>query len=300
VAPPRTLRRSRDPLLFLLVAPALALGGAGCIAPRSLGAGGYCAPPSEASFAFAADAPPPVGASRAERTAALLGLRDALAQRDERDPGDRPRIVALERIELARLAIGATAAELRCESARAKQGADAVASAQSGDVQALTIASIGASAVTGIAGVFLSTHQASAWSQETVAVAGGGVTAGLALASLVVHPLVAFAHERNLLVDVWRGPAVSRTYPPLVWAYLSMPEFSNAGRRAIREGIAERWIRSEGLGADPALVALLLGQGGRYDADALRTRAAMLDQIADEVDLANQDVAALAAELLRN
>ncbi len=281
----------------------LALALAGCATPRAAGPGAYCAPPTQASFAFDPDPSPPAQVAREERTAALLGLRDAFGESGASGQSlraDPDRVRVLERIELARLAVGSTAAELACESERAKQAADAVARAQGGDVQRLTIASIGASAATAIAGVLLSTREASAASQDAVAIGGGAVTASLALASLVVHPGVHFAHARNLLAEIWLGPASSSLYPPFVWAYLSRPEFSNDGQRAIRERIVERWRVFEGLGDDPALVLLVFGGGGHYDADTLRMRARMLDEIAAEVALASQDVAALAARILKD
>jgi len=249
------------------------------------------------TFAFVSDPPPPPGATREERTAALLGLRDVLT---EGHAGEGSRVRALERIALARLAIVAMVAELRCEGARAKLTADVASRAQAEAVQGMTIASIGASTVTAIAGVFLSTHNARASLQEGVAVGGGTVSSALALGSLAVHPREPFAHARNLLADIWLGPAASRTYPPFLWAYLTRPEFSNEGLRSIRQGIVERWVRFEGLGEDSALVALLLGEGGRYDANSLRTRAVMLEEVAAEVELASQDVEALAARILRD
>jgi len=279
------------------LAATLALALSGCATPRAAGAGAYCAPPTQASFAFTPDPSPAATASRAERTAALLGLREVLASGAR---SDAMRVRALERIELARLAIGATSAELACESERAKQAADAASRAQSADVQRLTIASIGAAAATAIAGVLLSTRGASALSQDTVAIGGGAVTAAFALASLAVHPGVRFAHSRNLLADVWLGPATSSVYPPFVWAYLSRPDFSNDGQRAIREHIVERWRTFEGVGDDPVVAHLVFGDGGQYDAETLRLRAAMLSEIAAEVDLASQDIAALAAIVLRD
>ena len=61
----------------------------------------------------------------------------------------------------------------------------------------------------------------------------------------------------------------------------------------------ERWKTFQDIKDDPAAVALLFGAGGRYDADMLRTRATMLDEVKAEVDLMNQDIAAMAARLLR-
>jgi hypothetical protein len=85
-----------------------------------------------------------------------------------------------------------------------------------------------------------------------------------------------------------------------VWAYLSRPDFSNDGQRAIREHIVERWRAAEGVGDDPVVAHLVFGGGGQYDAETLRLRAAMLSEIAAEVDLASQDIAALAAIVLRD
>lgn len=254
---------------------------------------GYCAPPADVRWSVSADIAP-ANASREERLAALLGLRAALA---ERAKSEEARLRVVERIEMARLAIAATSAELDCEGERAQQAADALARSQSRGAQGLTIASIGVAAATSIVGVLLSTKNASAEAQDGVAIGGGAATAGLGLASLFVHPRLPFMHSRNLLADVWSGPATTPRYPPLVWAYLSRAEFSNSGQRSIREKMVERWKKDEELESDQALATLLFGGGGEYDADALRTRAAMLDEVKAEVSLANQDIAALAALL---
>jgi hypothetical protein len=207
----------------------------------------------------------------------------------------RERIV--ERTELASLAIEATAAELDCERERAVQAADYLTRGQAGGVQALTIGSIVVAALTGIAGVLLSTSGRPAAEQDTVVISGGIVTAGLGLGSLVVHPHTTFEHTRNLLTDVWLGPSASTTYPPIVWAYLTRPAFSNDGRAAIREKIVARWRQFRQV-EDPSTAAMLFGTGGSYDADALRLRAAMLNEVKAEVELTHQEVAVLASALL--
>jgi hypothetical protein len=287
----RSPPRSACPV-YLALLPAFV---AACATSGSIGRGAYCAPPARAVVTFTPDRQPPPGASREERAAALLGLSQS-CRNGERS--EAYRVQALERIEIARLAIGASAAELHCEAERARQAAEALSRAQSRDVQALTIASIAASAATAIAGVFLSTHHAIDASQDAIAIGGGALTAGLALGSLAVQPRVRFDHARNLLAAVWVGPEVALDYPPVVWAYLTQSEFSNDGSGSIRQHIAERWRRFEGVGADPVDTRLLFGSGGDYDADALRTRAAMLAEIAVEVELANQELSAFASSAL--
>jgi hypothetical protein len=185
------------------------------------------------------------------------------------------------------------AAELDCEAARALLAADYVSRTQSGDVEGFTLASIGAAAITTVLSVFLSTREASAPAQETAAISGGVVTAGLAVVPLYVHPRIAFAHPRNLLADIWRGGATSAIYPAFVWGYLSRAAFSNDQKAPIRTKIVNRWRAAKRLESDPAAAGLLFGAGGSYDDEALRLRAAMLAEVRIEVELANQDLAAL-------
>jgi hypothetical protein len=281
-------RRAWWPALFLLNA----LPSCSATTVRS----GYCAPPTVASASFTPDEPPPDGAPREAHIAALVGLSGVTAEQASRSIETRVRVV--ERVELASQAIGATSAELDCESERAEQAADYLARVQTSSVQGFTIGSIAAATLTGIAGVLLSTHGASAFAQDTTAISGGAVTAGLGLASLYIHPQANFEHRRNLLADIWRGPATSTMFHPVVWTYLTRPPFSNSQREPIRQNIVARWRRFRQL-EDPATVAVLFGGGGPYDVDALRSRAAMLDEVKAEVELGRQDLAAFAATLLQ-
>jgi hypothetical protein len=258
--------------------------------------GGYCAPPTPAALSINPDPPPLDSASREEQVAALVGLSGMTAEQVSRSDDLRLRVV--ERVELASLAIGATAAELDCEGERAEQAADYLARAQTSSVQGLTIGSIAAATLTSIAGVFLSTRGAPALAQDAMALSGGTVTAGLGLASFFVHRRTNYENGRNLLADVWLGPATSETYPPVIWTYLMRAAFSNSRRAPIRDRIVARWKQFQQV-EDPATAAMLFGSGGSYDVDSLRLRAAMLDEVKAEVELGRQDLAALAAKLLR-
>jgi hypothetical protein len=258
--------------------------------------GGYCSPPATATFSFTPDPPVADDAPQEAHVAALVGLSGATPEQVSRSPDARIRVI--ERVELASLAIGATAAELDCESERAEQAADYLSRQRASTVQALTIGSVAAATLTGIVGVFLSTKGASALAQDATAISGGAVTAGLGLASLYVHPRTTFEHQRNLLADVWLGPTTSTTFPPVIWAYLTRPAFSNDRREAIRRRIVARWKQFQQV-EDLATAATLFGTGGSYDVSSLRVRAAMLDEVKAEVELEKQDLASFAASLLR-
>lgn len=264
-------------------------------APSEVRGSGFCAPPT-ISTPFSSE-PPVAGASSGESMAALLGLGGALAGA----VGDETmKVDVLARIQEAQLLIAGTRAELDCAAESARQVADYLARKQSSTVQSLTIGSIAAAAVSGIVGVFLSTRQAASWTQDGAAVAGGVLSGGLGLGSLYVHANALYPHPRNLLADVWFGPNASATYPPIVWGYFTQAVFSNDQRAPIREKILERWNQFEDIRKnDPVTVALLFGPGGTYDVANLRLRATMLDEVKAEVELMNQDIAALAARLFR-
>ncbi len=286
--------RSLSPLTFFPAASLVALSGCATV---HRGAGGYCAPPvMAASAALVPDPPPAPGAPHEAQMAALLGLGAVKVEGPGRTAEERA--TAVERVELATLILEATAAELDCEGERAEQAADYLSRGQSSTVQSLTIGSIAAAAVTSIAGVLLSTSNRPSGEQDGVAIGGGVVTAGLGLGSLFVHSHADFGHPRNLLTDVWQGPDTPATYPAFVWGYLTRAEFSNDKRAPIREKIVARWKHFRQV-EDRESALLLFGRGGSYDADLLRTRAAMLDEVKAEVELEYQDLEAFAAAALR-
>jgi hypothetical protein len=285
------------PVLRILLRffPLLALGCSPAIPVRGAG---HCDPPAHATLPFEPDARPPLAAPRDEHLAALLGLRSVLVERRAGELSIESRMRVLERIELARLAVAASSAELTCESERADQTADYLGQRASGTVQALTVSSIVAAAATGTASVLLSTNNASNVQQDVVAIGGGVITGGLGLGSLWVHPQINYAHPRNLLAEIWAGPPTATLYSPFVWAYLTRPEFSNSQEHSIRDNIKDRWRRYQRIERSAGEKETLLGAGGLYDVSMLHTRSQMLDEVEAEVLLVNQDLESLIAELV--
>jgi len=231
--------------------------------------------------------------------AALLGLSEALSLRAHGTLTTDMRLHVLERMELARLAIDATSAELDCEGERTQQAADYLASQQAGLVQLVTVASILTAAAVSVASVLLSTTNASPALQNSVGIGGAAVAAGLGFATLYVAPTIRFEHARNLLRDIWEGPAQSHVYPPIVWAYLSRATFSNAQDAPIRSKIVERFRVLGATDDDAHIRKLLFEAGGQFDVAALRAQASLLDQVKAEVALESQELEALARSLMR-
>lgn len=259
------------------------------------GAWGYCAPPEAPREPWRED-PVPRRASRVERTAALLGISDEIreARAGDGSQAQAARVIVLERLELTRTVLEATVAELDCEHERAQQIAVYLEARKERVTTRFTISSIVVGAATTIVAGLLSSSNTGGSSQEVVAVSGGALTAGLALVPLFDRPRIEIEHERNALGDVWFGRRVSSTFPVVVWAYLTRPEFSNEQAQSIREHVVARWKEVQ-LHGDTSESTLLFGAGGRYDATTLNLRAAMLDQVKAEVRLMNQDLAALLA-----
>jgi hypothetical protein len=278
---------------------------AGCVAlgacagqlqsPEKAGAWGFCAPPEAPPRAMPED-PVPRQASRGERIAALLGISDEIREARAAREGQAlaARMVVLEQVELTRTVLEATVAELDCESERSSQLASYLQSRKDRWTTRFTIASVVVGAATTIASGVLVGTNSGVISQEVVAVSGGALAAGLALVPLFDHPRLEIKHPRNPLADVWLGPRVSSTFPEVVWAYLTRPEFSNSQAQSIRANVVARWKEYQRHGTDVD-VGLQFGAGGRYDATNLTLRTAMLEQIKAEVRLMNQDLATLVA-----
>jgi hypothetical protein len=236
--------------------------------------------------------------SRQAQLAALIGVTDELAARGHGPLSAELRLHVVERLELARIAIAAIVAELDCEGERTQQAAAYLERQQAGTAQGLTVASLLTAAAVGVASVLLSTSNAAVALQNGVGIGGAGIAASLGFATLYVAPSIRFEHPRNLLRDIWKGPATSRVYPPVVWAYLSRATFSNAQDAAIRSKIVARFEQFGDAAVDGPTKELLFGPGGQFDADTLRVQAALLDQVKAEVALENQELQTLANALL--
>jgi hypothetical protein len=282
------LVRSAGAALTLLTSACAALSACAS-GPATSGAWGFCAPPEALPVTWREDPAPP-DASRGQQIAALLGVSEERRQVGE----TTARVVVLERLAITRTVLDATVAELDCERERTLQIAALLHARKERTTTRFTIASIVVGAATTIIAGVLVSADTSPTAQGLVAVGGGALTAGLALVPLFDHPQVELTHERNVLADVWLGPRVSRSFPVVVWAYLTRPQFSNEQERSIRENVVARW-KEHDLQRGTFDRATLFGARGLYDAQALDLRAAMLAQVKAEVRLMNQDLSALFA-----
>jgi hypothetical protein len=234
-----------------------------------------------------------------------LPALEAEAARD--DAGARVRLLqARQRLSdlvvLGLLDVARTAAEADCEEERADQLADRLQERREKTVRTRTLIAIVGDALVGILSGGLSLA-----GQATAAAAGGisgGVLAtGFGLAAVWGSAEQEFRHERNLLREVWEGPEHSDLVPPSVWRYLNRPLSEDPAGRSLRESLIVRWRQDGRLGepgsdVERRRVALFFGEGGVYDIEELRARAAMLDLLEADVNLMNQDLNLLIGEVL--
>jgi hypothetical protein len=248
------------------------------------------------------------------RLAGTIGLADLLkliAQLEEQqrtNPGaSRERLIQARQqlsnhVLLVLFDVASAAAEVRCQRERADHFADRLQEARNKEVRLLTIAAIISGALFGFlsGGLFL----AGASTAGTAAGITGGVVqtafGSIALAQHGVHP---FHHGRNVLRDIWEAPAEASAIPRSVWRFLNQPIGDDPLHRSLRETLIVRWRDDGRLGAPGSTterrrIGLFFSDGGLYEIDDLRARAAMLDLLESDIQLMSQDLDLLIQEAL--
>jgi hypothetical protein len=204
-------------------------------------------------------------------------------------------------ISLATLDLASTVANLTCEEGRAGQIASNLRSAEQTQTRRLTAYSLVLSAAAAVVGGALAIADRDPVPAGVVGVGGGLAGGAFGFATLAVHREATFRHAHNILGEVWRGGA-HQSFPEIVWAYLTRPEFSRTGDRTLRDYLIASWKESGALGASPdhlseERVRLYFGEGGTYDANGLDDRANMLSDVREMLSLINHGLQHLAAEV---
>jgi hypothetical protein len=221
------------------------------------------------------------------------------------------------RLLLASTEVASFAAELDCESERAKQLANYLDQINGTRVQRYTILSVVTGAITGI-GTSVSKNYGS---QVSIGISGSIISAIFGgLAALSSRNSITVKHNRNLLSDIWYNPKISSAYPPFIWSVLSSKEFNPGEPNSTITSLKYRWIE-EGLvdttsnkhnkfmigklfvraghidTANARKHELFFGTGGKYRANDLHTRSSMLNQLKAEIRSINQNLQALMLKL---
>jgi hypothetical protein len=206
-------------------------------------------------------------------------------------------------ISLATLDLASTVAHLTCEEGRADQIASDLRAAEQTQTRRLTAWSLLLSATASVAAGVLAIADKNPVPSAAVGIGGGVAGGAFGFGTLAVHRVSMFRHVHNILGEVWRDGA-HPSFPDVIWAYLTRPQFSRTGDHTLRDQLITTWKESGRLGSDPehpseALVALYFGEGGVYDADALDDRAGMLSDVREVVSLMNHGLQHLEVEVSR-
>lgn len=207
-----------------------------------------------------------------------------------------------DRILLAFLEVARTASEADCEEERADQLADRLQDARDRRVQHLTVFAIVGGALVGVLGgaLTLADHETAAGIGE---IFGGSLETAFGTGALFVGTKQEFRHERNLLREVWEGPSEPSLFPSSVWRFLNRPLPDDPRQQSLRETLIARWYQHGRFGkpgseTERRRIALFFGDGGRYEIEDLRARAAMLDLLEADISLMSQDLERLMQEVL--
>lgn len=298
-------------LVLTFAASGCLLGPAPQVAPLATH-GDYCATqhpiadvdaPPDAEQAPAPEAIKRGFSPRAIDTARAIGavkLLERLAKGESDKAAEEDiidfRAQLIDAIQMAQLDLASTSAELECEQERATQVASALRTAEAQQTRNITTDSLIVTASAAIAAGILSIEDKDPAPSAIVGIGGGGLGGGLGLATLAVHRTIEFKHTRNVLGELWTGQS-HPDFPQSVWTYLTRREFTD-GERSRREMLIIAWRDAERFTEAPndPQRALLFGGGGRYDADGLEDRAAMLDELEAAVSLMNHELQHLATE----
>jgi hypothetical protein len=215
----------------------------------------------------------------------------------------RLRQAITERIMAAMLDASAVVGELDCEGERGDQLESVLTGIETRRTRRLTIAGILVGALTaGVSGGL--GLGASAAAENIAGIIGGGAGAALGLGQLGGGESGVLRTERNLLAEVWEGPAEPRLFPPTVWTYLVRERVGPVGHQAgrLREGLIAAWRAGDRFGPPGSAeerdrIALIFGPGGRYTVADLTVRESCLELVQASVALMSRDLRLLLGDL---
>ncbi len=215
----------------------------------------------------------------------------------------RLRQAITERIMAAMLDASAVVGELDCEGERGDQLETVLTGIETRRTRRLTIAGILLGALTAGASGGLGLGASSA-AGNIAGIIGGGAGGLLGFAQLGRGEFGTLLTERNLLGEVWEGPAEPRLFPPSVWNYLVRHRTGPVGSQAgtVREGLIAAFRAGDRFGPPGSeeerdRIALIFGAGGRYTVTDLEVRESCLELVQAGVALMSRDLRLLLADL---
>lgn len=220
-------------------------------------------------------------------------------------PYVRERLHVTDRITLGILDVSSAAAESYCESARATLLAEhlqKVADERMGVYTVLALVGSGVATIISGGVALAATGTGTSTAANIATVVGGASELIFGSAALGGTATGELHHERNLLKDIWTGENTAFAHP--VWSFLNTRLMDAPAQRTLREHLIVRWREEGRLGkagseTEQRRIQLFFGEGGTYDIEELRARAAMLELLETHISLMHQGLNRLIRELLK-
>lgn len=232
----------------------------------------------------------------------LLERIDELARKGNRLSLDMlmTRQALTDRILLALLEVASTTAEIVCERDKTDQLADHLDEVDGMAVKNLTVLSLVIGGLAAIVSGGVSLAGGATLAGDAANIGGGFLASTFGVSALFTHSEVDFAHERNLLREVWTDSPHSSNLSPLIWRYLHRSE--NGNGHDPRAQVLTDWrqkgrLGEEGTADEQRREGLFFGGGGRYSASDLRARASMFETLESSLRLLHEELAVLIQEI---
>lgn len=120
---------------------------------------------------------------------------------------------------------------------------------------------------------------------EVFGIVGGLTEVWLGVSILRLKKYVDIDHPVNVIHMVYENDNSKMVFPVSVWKYITIP--LSGEEISKRERVIQRWDEYE---VELGALETIRSEGGRYDAEMLKTRANMLDQLEAQIYLMKQDL----------
>lgn len=209
-----------------------------------------------------------------------------------------------ERIALASLELTSVLSEINCEIGRSTEMKNYLQLQLDKRETSATILSVLAAASAQVISSVMNLSDADQRVIEATEITGALVSGYFVFQALKKKDKKAmFMHKRNLLIDIRNNPVSSAVYQPMVWHYLTKEYENREQTLTVRQTILNRWqelnlLREAEKEEQEQRLTLLFGQGGLYAIDDIDNRISLLDLLAIETSLMNQELKQLQQEII--
>lgn len=228
----------------------------------------------------------------------ILNVEQELAQLTESPSGEelnKLRLSIYYKFQALTMEVSGTAAMLDCEEERTEQVSDYLADLQAKREQKLTVGSIITGGAVGLGSVLLLTSDRDGRWIDILGIIGGVTEVILGVSILKTDFRVDIQHPINPLREIYTGERETTFFSDEVWWFLNNHRLDQQSP-TVAESLREEWIQFYGLESG----SVFFQDGGKYNADELKLRADLIDQLEARVLLMQQSISKLMFKLGKN